>query len=180
MGHTLRTPENADSRPDVLLLIAERKFDRKTIGTLRLEPNLKGPLHIESETTLPVRYQAARLVEITRLGVENGNSGTMVMVSLVKAAFEICHACSIDYGIVVGRRSVSEMFRSLCFDEIRGPIRISEAKTSLLWIFAIPTREWEARLRSKGHQYFDFMARTEHRDIEIDYTAVFEAFGMAP
>ncbi len=103
----------------------------------------------------------------------------MVMVALVKAAFEICHACNIDYGIVVGRRSVAEIFRSLCFDEIKGPIRISEAKTSLLWVFAIPTLEWESRLRTKGHAYYEFLAQTQHSDIDIDYQLVFEAFGVA-
>jgi len=176
VGDALRTAEAEDLRPDVLLLIAERKFDRRAIGTLRIEPNFNRPLQIETEVTLPAQYRESRLVETTRLGVENGSTGTTVMVALVKAAFEICRACDIDYAIAVGRRSMAEIFRSLCFDVLEGPVRISYARNSPLWIFAIPILECEARLRAKHHFYFDFMARTEHPDIVIDYDIVHEAF----
>lgn len=176
-AETLRTAEEEDHRSDVLLLIAERKLDRQPIGTMRLEPNFNRPLRIEGETTLPARYQGCRLVETSRLGVENGTSGTMVMAALVKAAFEIGHATGFDYGIAVGRRSMAELFRSLCFDPVEGPVRIAYAKNSPLWIFAIPVLAWEDRLRAKGHLYYDFMARTEHADIDIDYDKAFEVFG---
>lgn len=177
-AQTLRTPEQEDLRSDVLLLIAERKLDRVPIGTMRLEPNFNGPLRIERETTLPVAYQNRRLVETTRLGVQNGIGGTMVMAALVKAAFEICHAWDFAYGIAVGRRSMAEMFRTMCFDTVEGPVRISYAKNSPLWIFAIPVLDWEDRLRVRDHFYFDFMARTEHPDINIDYDLVHRAFGQ--
>jgi N-acyl amino acid synthase FeeM len=176
-GETLRNAEKEDFRPDVLLLIAERKLDRRPIGSMRLEPNFSGPLGIESETTLPAHFRNKRLVETTRLGVDNGIAGTLVMAALVKASFEICSASGIDYGIAVGRRSVGEMFRSLCFDVIEGPLRMSYSQRNLFWVFAIPTLGWEARLRERGHFYFDFMARTNHPDIDIDYDRVFEAFG---
>jgi hypothetical protein len=177
VGEALRTAEKEDLRSDVLLLIAERKLDGRPIGTMRLEPNFNGPLRIERETTLPGLYRRSRLIETTRLGVGDGSTGSMVMAALVKAAFEICRACDVGYAIAVGRRSMAEMFRSMCFDAVEGPVRISYAKNVPLWIFAIPILEWESRLRAKGHFYFDFMARTEHPDIAIEYDAVFEAFG---
>jgi hypothetical protein len=176
VGEALRTAEAEDYRSDVLLLIAERKFDRQTIGTLRLEPNFNGPLRIERETPLPADLRNQRLVETSRLGVESGTAGAMVTVSLVKAAFEICRACDIDYTISVGRRSMAEVFRSMCFDIIEGPVRISYAKSTPLWVFSAAVRGWESRLREKGHAHFDFIARTDHPDIDIDYEAVFEAF----
>jgi len=178
VGEALQKAEKEDFRPDVLLLIAERKLDRRPIGSMRLEPNFIGPLRVEGETTLPERFRNKRLVETTRLGVDNGIAGTLVMAALVKASFEICSACDIDYGIAVGRRSVGEMFRSLCFDVIEGPVRMSYSLRTLFWVFAIPTLEWEARLRERHHFYFDFMARTDHPDIDIDYGHVFDAFGM--
>jgi hypothetical protein len=144
---------------------------------MRLEPNFTGPLRVEGETRLPERFRNKRLVETTRLGVDNGIAGTLVMAALVKASFEICSACDIDYGIAVGRRSMGEMFRSLCFDVIEGPVRMSYSARTLFWVFAIPTLEWEARLRERHHFYFDFMARTDHPDIDIDYDHVFDAFG---
>ena len=177
IGEILRAAETEDYRSDVLLLVAERKLDRRLIGTMRLEPNLHGPLGVESETTLPDLYRKRRLVETTRLGIESGSTGTMVMAALVKATFEICHACAVDAAIAVGRPSMAEMFRSMCFDVVAGPIRMSYAKRTPLWIFAIPILAWESRLRERGHFYFNFMARTEHPDIDIDFDAVFEAFG---
>jgi hypothetical protein len=178
VGEALQKAEKEDFRPDVLLLIAERKLDRRPIGSMRLEPNFTGPLRVEGETPLPERFRNKRLVETTRLGVDNGIAGTLVMAALVKASFEICSACDIDYGIAVGRRSMGEMFRSLCFDVIEGPVRMSYSLRTLFWVFAIPTLEWEARLRERHHFYFDFMARTDHPDIDIDYDHVFDAFGM--
>lgn len=169
--------EADDHRSDVLLLMAERKLDRRVVGTIRLEPNVNGPLHIESEISLPERYRDRRLVETTRLGVEGGASGTMVMVALVKAAFEICHACDIDYAFAVGRRSMGEIFKSLTYDVVAGPVPISTAFNKPLWVFSIPISEVEARLQAKSHAYFEFMARTEHPDIRVDFDHAIEAFG---
>lgn len=176
LGDALRVAEAEDYQSDVLLLIAERKLDDKVIGTMRLQPNFNGPLKLEGETELPVAFRGKRLLETTRLGVENGNTGRMVMVALVKAAFEICHACSVDYGFAVGRRSMLEVFRSLAYDIVDGPLRMPYASVPL-WILSIPIRQVEARLRDREHAYFDFMARTEHPDIRIDYDRVFEALG---
>jgi hypothetical protein len=178
VGEVLRTAEKEDLRSDVLLLIAERKFDRRPIGSMRIEPNFTGPLRIEAELALPDRFRQRQLVELTRLGVENGNAGTLVMAALAKAAFEICSARRIDFALAVGRRSMGEMFRSLCFDVIDGPLALTYSKVVPFWLYALPVAEWETRLRERGHFYFEFMARTDHPDITIDYDHVFEAFGM--
>ena len=179
VGEALRTAEKEDWRPDVLLLLAERKLDGRPIGSMRLEPNFSGPLRVEGETSLPAMFRNKRLIETTRLGVDNGIAGSLVMAALVKASFEICSACSIDYGIAVGRRSMGEMFKSLCFEVIKGPVSMSYARPSTqFWIFAIPTLGWESRLRQQGHIYFDFMARTSHPDIDIDYERVYQSFGV--
>ena len=180
MAGVLNAPEAEDHRHDVLLLIAERKLDRRPIGSMRLQPNFNRQLRIEGETQLPASYQGRRLVETTRLGVENGSSGTTVMVALVKAAFEICHACAIDYGVAGGRRSMAHVFRSLGYDELAGPIPISYGSNLPHWVFGIPILDVERRLREKGHAYYEFMARTEHPDIRIDYEQVFEAFEPPP
>jgi hypothetical protein len=176
VGEALRTAEAEDFRSDVLLLVAERKLDRRPIGTMRLEPNFNGPLRIERETALSAPYRGQRLVETTRLGVGDEHAGSMVTAALLKAAYEIGHACNVSYAIAIGRRSMAQKFRSLGLDEVEGPMRISYAPVPL-WIFALPVIEWEARLRARDHLYYDFMARTEHPDIDIDYNAVFEAFG---
>jgi len=175
-GGRLREPEAEDYRRDVLVLIAERKLDGAAVGTMRLEPNFVQPLGVESEIRIPSGYGQKRLLETTRLGIQNGQAGTMVMVALVKAAFEICHACSVDYGLAVGRRSMAEVFGSMCYDMVVGPVQMSFAKVPF-WLFAIPIAEVEDRLQLRGHSYFDFMARTSHPDLQVDYEQVFEAFG---
>ncbi len=180
LANALKRPEAEDLRSDVLLLIAERKLDQRVIGSMRLQPNFHRRLRIEGETELPAAYVDRRLVETTRLGVENGMPGTTVMVALVKAAYEICHACAIDYGVAGGRRPMAHVFRSLGYDELAGPIPISYGNNLPHWVFGIPICEVEERLRLRGHAYYEFMARTEHRDIQIDYEQVFEVFGREP
>lgn len=180
LAGALKEPEGEDLRSDVLLLIAERKLDQRAIGSMRLQPNFHRPLRIEGELKLPAAYVGGRTVETTRLGVENGMPGTTVMVALVKAAYEICHACSIDYGVAGGRRPMAHVFRSLGYDELGGPIPISYGNNLPHWVFGIPILEVEERLRLKGHAYYEFMALTEHRDIQIDYQRVFEVFGRVP
>lgn len=177
LAESLSRPEAEDLRSDVLLLIAERKIDQQAIGSMRLQPNFHRPLRIEGETRLPLDYHGRRLVETTRLGVENGSSGTMVMVALVKAAYEICHASAIDYGVAGGRRSMAHVFSALGYDKLAGPFPISYGANIPHWVFGIPIRDVERRLQLAGHAYYNFMARTEHPDIDIDYEQVFDIFG---
>jgi hypothetical protein len=39
-------------------------------------------------------------------------------------------------------------------------------------------READRRWRATGHGLYDFMARTEHKDIYIDFERVWETFGV--
>src|SRR5215218_4103601 len=47
-GKALSTPEADDEFPEVLLLLAERKLDRRVLGSMRLQRNTRRPLRIES------------------------------------------------------------------------------------------------------------------------------------
>lgn len=179
LGDALRCAEAEDARDDVLLLIAERKIDRQAIGSMRLQPNFNRPLRVEGEMVLPAEFRQRRLVEATRLGVENGTAGRTVMVALVKAAYEICHASNIDFALAAGRRSMAEIFRSMRFDDILvdGPIPISYANNVLHWILAMPIRDADHRWRTANHHLYSFMARIHHPDIDIDYERVARVFG---
>ena len=179
LGDVLREPETDDVRPDVLLLIAESKLDRKVIGSVRLQHNFARRLHIESELSLPSSHDGRRLVEGRRLGVENGLPGRMVMVALVKAAYELCYATGVDFFVLAGRRSVAAIYRSMLFDDVLegGTIRLSYAGDLPHSVFSMPIRDADRRWRVAGHALYDFMARTEHLDIQIDYDRVFATFG---
>jgi hypothetical protein len=180
MGAALREPESDDLRDDALLLLAEGKLDRDVVGSLRLQPNFNRPLRIEGEVSLPESHRGRRLVEARRLGVDNGSSGRMVMVALVKAAFELCHASGIDFVVVAGRRSVATMYRTMLFDDVLGgaTIDLSYAESLPHSVFSMPVADADRRWRTTRHGLYDFMARTEHPDIAIDYDRVFAAFGQ--
>ena len=174
LGQSLKTPEAEDLKSDVLVLLAERKFDAQPIGSLRLQSNIRRPLRLQGEAALLEAYANRRLIESTRLGVDLGTSSRIITAALIKAAYEICHAADIDFNVTGGRRSMAQVFRSLQFDELEGgPFPISFGNNIPHWIFVLPIREFEARLRRAGHWYYEFLAKTEHPDIDINWPYVF-------
>ena len=179
VGQALRQAEDDDFRPDVLSIFAERKADGVALGSVRLQPNLNKPLRLEGETTLPVALQRRRLVEFMRLGVENGIPGQMVSAALVKAGFEICHACGFDYILAAGRKSVATIYRGMAFDDVLdgGTIALSYANHLPHGIFSIPVKDVDRRLPARNPALYRFMAQTHHPDISIDYERVFNIFG---
>jgi hypothetical protein len=181
LGAALRDVEADDHRPDVLLLIAERKIDRRIVGSMRLQPNLRRPLRIEEARKLPESYQDRRLIEFMRLGIENGNAGRMVLAALVKASYEICFASGIDFALAAGRRSTTQIYRSMLFDDVFGgeTVLVPYAENRPHWVSAMPIADADDRWRAKGHGLYAFMARTEHPDIQVDYERVFDTFGTA-
>jgi hypothetical protein len=179
VGQALRVAEADDHRSDVLLLIAERKADKRVLGSVRMQPNLSQPLRIEGETSLPPITHGRRLMEFMRLGVENGIAGRLVTTALVKAGYEVCHACGIEFVLVAGRVSVAKMYRAMCFDDVLegGTVPLSYADDLPHQIFCMPIDDADRRWREAEHGLYGFMARTEHPDIRIDYERAFEAFG---
>lgn len=182
VGYALREPEADDHRADVLILLAERKLDGRPLGSMRLQTNLHQPLRVEGELELPDVYRNRRLVEAMRLGVVNGNSGRLVNAALLKAAYEICHACRIDYSIAAGRRSVGEIYRWMLFDDVLsgGTVRLSYANNLPHGIYAMPIRDFDGRWKASQHSLYDFFARTTHPDIDIDLPRVFHTYGISP
>ena len=103
------------------------------------------------------------------------------MVALVKAAYELCHGSGIDYFVLAGRRPITAIYRSMLFDDLLegSTIALPYAGDLPHSVFSMPIRDADRRWRESGHALYDFMARTEHPDIAIDYQRVFAAFGRA-
>jgi hypothetical protein len=180
LGQFLLSPEAEDLKSDVLVLLAERKFDSRPIGSLRLQSNVRRPLRLEGEAPSLAAFSHRRLVESTRLGVDTGDVSKLVTAALIKAAYQICHATGVEYNVTGGRRSMAHVFRSLQYDELEGgPFPISFGNNIPHWIFVMPIAEVESRLRAAGHWYHDFFARTKHPDIAIDWPHVSSVFGRA-
>lgn len=180
VGLALRVAESDDHRSDVISIFAERKADGRPLGSVRLQSNLSRPLRIEGETLLPEAFQRRRLIEFMRLGVENGIAGRMVSAALVKAGFEICYACGIDYILAAGRRSVSTLYLAMAFDDVLDgkTVLLSYANRLPHGIFSIPVEDVDRRLPAKNPGLYRFMAQTEHPDIRIDYEKAYDALGV--
>lgn len=180
LGPALQAPEAEDLQSDVLVLLAERKFDAQAIGSLRLQSNCKRPLRLQGEAPLLQVLSENRLVESTRLGVGAGPASKVVTATLIKAAYEICQGVGIDYNVIGGRRSMAQLFRDIQFDELAGgPFPISFGNNIPHWIFVAAVREFESRLQKAQHWYYEYFAKTDHPDIEIDWPYVFSAFKYA-
>ena len=173
VADSLVDPEPEDMRDDVLLLIAENKFDNTVVGSIRLVPNFTKPLKIENDVALPTALQGKRLVEFMRLGVESGAAGQMVFSALAKAAYEICFYQNIDAVLAAGRYPVELIYRRLQFDDLLGhPIALSYADNLPHHVFYYDVRQVDEKLRASGNKLYRFMAETTHPDIAIDMEEV--------
>jgi hypothetical protein len=114
-----QSPERGkdDERDDVVLLVARSKLDGGILGTIRIQPNLKTLMHLESVIALPYPFNKSRCVEFIRLGVLNGSSGRLVSSALAKASYEICVAMKMDYIFLCSRSPVDTMYRKYRFDD---------------------------------------------------------------
>jgi hypothetical protein len=171
VGRVLQRPEDDDWRDDVLLLLAQSKLDGSVLGSIRLHPNWRKPLHIEHETRLPERLQGTRLLELMRLTVRNGLAGRLVMAALAKASYEICAWAGIDHILVAGRHPVNTLYESMQFDDLLdgGTVALSYAAGVPHGLYALPVQDADRRWRQSAHSLYPFMAHTEHPDIQLDF-----------
>ena len=168
----LHEPELEDHRADAILLLAERKLDGAPVGSSRLVPNIVRALPDEVDAYLPATHRHCRLLESSRLGVEDGEAGQLVAAALSKATYLVCRALELQYGIAIARRSAVAFFQRMGYDVITGPLRIPEAPVPL-WMVAMPTAEFESRLGAHRHPYHHFVAHTHHPDIDVSIAREF-------
>ena len=170
MARSLVEPEPDDRRADAILLLAERKLDGAPLGTTRLVPNFTSPLSSETAAALPAQYRDLRILEASRLGVDDGDDGLLVTAALVKATYLVGIALEVDCAIAIARRSAAKFFQRMGYDAIAGPRRFAGVPVPL-WVLAMPTAEFEPRLRHLGHPYQQFICETMHPDIDVTAVA---------
>ena len=94
----------------------------------------------------------------------------MVATALFKATYEICHASKIDYLVVAGRRSVAEMYRFLLFDTLfERPLPLPYGSNLPHEVFAMSIADADRNWHAAQHALYDFMAKTHHPDLKIDF-----------
>lgn len=173
-ARSLAQPEAADYDTDTIVLLAESKLDGTPIGSTRIRTNLYRPLGVEESIVLPDWLQGKRLVEATRLGIDEGRVGRMVKIALVKACFMYCEDNAIDFSVATGRPPVDKQYEQLMFVDVfpeDGLVPLRHVGNIPHRVMAFEIATFEQRWTEARHPMLNFFFNTHHPDIEIGAVA---------
>jgi hypothetical protein len=169
-ARSLAQPEAADYEDDTIVLLAESKLDGSPLGSTRIRTNLYRPLGVEESIELPDWLQGRRLVEATRLGIDEGRVGRMVKVALIKACFMYCEDNAIDYSVATGRPPVDRQYEQMLFADVfpeQGLVPLRHVGNIPHRVMAFEIASFEQRYRDARHPLFNFFFNTHHPDIDV-------------
>lgn len=170
----LKDPEAADYAEDTIVLLAESKLDGSVLGSTRIRTNLLRPLDMEESVALPDWLQGKRLVEATRLGVDEGRTGRVVKLALIKACLMYCRQNNIDWSVANARPGVDRQYEQLLFIEVfpgQPPVPLKYAGNMPHRAFAFELETFEERYTAARHPLLNFFFYTIHPDIDIGVPA---------
>ncbi len=169
-ARSLALPEAADYDSDTIVLLAESKLDGSALGSTRIRTNRLRPLGVEESVVLPDWLQGRRLVEATRLGIDEGRVGRMVKVALVKACFMYCEDNAVDYSVATGRPPVDRQYEQMLFTDVfpeQGLIPLRHVGNIPHRVMAFEIGSFEQRYRDARHPLLKFFFDTHHPDIDV-------------
>ncbi|WP_313168301.1 hypothetical protein [Massilia oculi] len=169
-ARSLAQPEAADYDADTIVLLAESKLDGTPIGSTRIRTNLYRPLGVEESVVLPDWLQGKRLVEATRLGIDEGRVGRMVKIALIKACFMYCEDNAIDYSVATGRPPVDRQYDQLMFVDVfpeLGLVPLRHVGNIPHRIMAFEIATFQQRWAEARHPMLNFFFNTHHPDIDV-------------
>jgi hypothetical protein len=169
-ARSLAQPEAADYEHDTIVLLAESRLDGSPIGSTRIRTNLFRPLGVEESVELPAWLQGRRLVEATRLGIDEGRIGRVVKMALIKACFMYCEDNAIDFSVATGRPPVDRQYEQLLFADVfpeQGAVPLRHVGNIPHRVMAFEIASFEQRYRDARHPLFNFFFNTRHPDIDI-------------
>ncbi|KFI06594.1 hypothetical protein [Massilia sp. BSC265] len=169
-ARSLALPEAADYEDDTIVLLAESKLDGTPIGSTRIRTNLLRPLGVEESIELPSWLQGRRLVEATRLGIDEGRTGRVVKMALIKACFMYCEDNAIDYSVATGRPPVDRHYEQLLFTDVfpeQGAVPLRHVGNIPHRVMAFEIAGFEQRYRDARHPLSAFFFDTQHPDIDV-------------
>lgn len=169
-ARSLAQPEAADYDADTIVLLAESKLDGTPIGSTRIRTNLYRPLGVEESIVLPDWLQGKRLVEATRLGIDEGRVGRMVKIALIKACFMYCEDNAIDYSVATGRPPVDRQYDQLMFVDVfpeLGLVPLRHVGNIPHRVMAFEIATFQQRWADARHPMLNFFFHTHHPDIDI-------------
>ena len=183
MAEKLRAPEATDFEDGVAVLLAESKLDGAPLGTMRIQTNRFKPLSIEQSIDLPEWLQGRPLAEATRLGVEQGPTGTVVKTLLFKAFYQYCIKQNIDYMVIAARSPLDRQYDRLMFSDIypdRGFIPMRHGGNIPHRALSLEVRMVESNWARESHPLFDLFFGTRHPDLTLRRTGVMQQPIEAP
>jgi len=169
-ARSLAQPEAADFDADTIVLLAESKLDGTPIGSTRIRTNLHRPLGVEESVVLPDWLQGKRLVEATRLAIDEGRVGRMVKIALVKACFKYCQDNAIDFSVATGRPPVDKQYEQMLFVDVfpeDGLVPLRHVGNIPHRVMAFEIATFQQRWAEARHPMFNFFFNTQHPDIDI-------------
>lgn len=169
-ARSLAQPEAADYEDDTIVLLAESRLDGSPIGSTRIRTNLFRPLGVEESVELPAWLQGRRLVEATRLGIDEGRTGRVVKMALIKACFMYCEDNAIDFSVATGRPPIDRQYEQLLFTDVfpeQGAVPLRHVGNIPHRVMAFEISSFEQRYRDARHPLFNFFFNTRHPDIDI-------------
>lgn len=170
MAEKLVNPEATDFEDGVAVLLAESKLDGAPLGTMRIQTNRCKALSIEQSIELPGWLKGRPLAEATRLGVEQGRTGTFVKTVLFKAFYRYCVEQGIDYMVIAARAPLDRQYDKLMFSDIfpgAGFMPMRHGGNLPHRALNFDVRTAEQRWAAAAHPMFDFIFRTRHADIDL-------------
>lgn len=173
-ARSLKQPEAADYASDTIVLLAESKLDGSALGSTRIRTNLQRPLDMEESVVLPAWLQGRRLVEATRLGVDEGREGRLVKMALIKACFMYCQQNAIEWSVATARLAVDRQYEQLTFVDVFpdiGPVPLRHVGNLPHRVMAFEIDTFEARWRKARHPLLNFFFNLHHPDIGIGKAA---------
>lgn len=173
-ARTLGLPEAADFADDTIVLLAESKLDGSALGSTRIRTNLQRPLDMEESIELPAWLRGRRLVEATRLGVDEGREGRLVKMALIKACFMYCQENAIEWSVATARLGVDRQYEQLMFVDVfpdRGPVPLRHVGNLPHRVMAFEIDSFEARWSKANHPLLNFFFKLQHPDINIGRSA---------
>lgn len=173
-ARSLAQPEAADYEDDTIVLLAESRLDGSPIGSTRIRTNLYRPLGVEESVELPSWLQGRRLVEATRLGIDEGRIGRVVKMALIKACFMYCEDNAIDYSVATGRPPVDRQYEQLLFSDVfpeQGAVPLRHVGNIPHRVMAFEIASFEQRYRDARHPLAKFFFDTQHPDIDVGLAA---------
>lgn len=166
----LAVPEDEDYADDGIVLLAESKLDGSVLGSTRIRTNLERPLEMEDSLTLPAWLQGKRLVEATRLGVDEGHGGRMVKMALIKACFMYCRQNDIEWSVATARAGVDRQYEQLLFVDVfpgEPAIPLHHVGNLPHRVLAFDVETFEERWTAARHPLLNFFFYTNHPDIDL-------------